>query len=249
MSVVWPNSSAPPPLTPGVVHVWSLPLDLTTNKIDVLTGNLDGDELTRAARFKFDRHRRRFIACRGQVRRILASYLGTEALRFGFQYGPQGKPALAGPWSDSRLEFNVSHSHELALCAVTLGRELGVDVEHLRTPYNFEGIASQFFAAEEVAVLRGLSDQARLDAFFACWTRKEAVLKAVGAGLSIPLNQVVVSLAPEQPAAVVKFDDASGKSSAWWMQNLEPSPGYIGAIASQEGPLQLATWRFELASD
>ena len=159
------------------------------------------------------------------------------------------KPALAAPWNESGIEYNVSHSHELALCAVTSNRELGVDVEHLRTPYNFEGIASQFFAAEEVAVLRGLSDQARPAAFFACWTRKEAVLKAVGAGLSIPLNRVVVSLAPHELAAVVKFEDASGGSNEWWMQNLEPSPGYVGAIAAQGSPLEMMTWRFELETD
>ncbi len=246
MSSNWPIPVEHPTLNPGIVHIWSLDLDLSDDKTDALLANLQDDELARAARYKFDRHRRRFIACRGQVRRILANYLGTDANQLSFQYGPKGKPMLAAPWGDSGIEYNVSHSLELALCAVVLNRELGVDVEHLRTPYDFEGIAAQFFAAEEVAVLRELSDQARLAAFFACWTRKEAVLKAVGAGLSIPLNKVVVSLGPQEPAAVVKFLDASGRSTDWWMQNLEPSPGYVGAVASPGGPLETACWRFDI---
>ncbi|HEY3968528.1 MAG TPA: 4'-phosphopantetheinyl transferase superfamily protein [Planctomycetaceae bacterium] len=248
MSSNWPAPAEHPTLKPRIVHVWSLALDLPHNTIDGLRMNLADDELARAARYKFDRHRRRFIACRGQVRQILANYLGTDASRLSFQYGPKGKPALAAPWSESGVEYNVSHSHERALCAVALNHELGVDVEHLRTPYDFEGIAAQFFAAEEVAALRELSDSARLTAFFACWTQKEAVLKAVGAGLSIPLNQVVVSLAPQQPAVIRNFLDASGQSTDWWMQNLEPFPGYVGAIASQGSSLEMACWQFPVGN-
>jgi 4'-phosphopantetheinyl transferase len=236
-------------LMPGAVHVWRLDLDLSCEAITALQSHLTEDELIRAARYRFDRHRRRFIACRGQVRRILARYLQEDAGRLSFEYGLKGKPILAAPWRRSKIEYNVSHSHELALCAVALDRELGIDLEQLRTPYDFEGIASQFFAAEEVAVLNSLSEQSRLAAFFACWTRKEAILKAVGAGLSIPLNQVVVSVAPQEPAALLRFETESGDSHKWWMQNLEPSPGYIGAIASPGSPLRSACWQFDLAAE
>ena len=247
MCTGWTSPSGHPTLTPGTVHVWRLSLDRPAAEIDSLKSNLSDDELVRAERYKFDRHGRRFIACRGQVRRILANYLRADVRQLSVQYGPQGKPALAAPWSDSGIEYNVSHSNELALCALALHRELGVDIEHLRTPYNFEGVAAQFFATEEVAVLRGLSDQARLTAFFHCWTRKEAVLKAVGAGLSIPLNRVVVSLAPQEPAAVLNFADPSGGSNDWWMENLDPSPGYVGAIAAPGSPLETMLWQFNPA--
>jgi 4'-phosphopantetheinyl transferase len=245
----WPIPREHPILIPGTVHIWCLSLDLPPSQIDSLQSDLSADELDRAARYKFDRHRRRFVACRGQVRRILATYLGVSADGLSFDYGPKGKPALAAPRRESRIEYNVSHSHEMALCAVALDQELGVDIELLRAPFNFEGIANQFFAVEEVRVLRGLPDESRLQGFFTCWTRKEAVLKAVGAGLSIPLNKVVVSVTPQEPASVLKFESESGDREEWWIEHLEPSPGYVGAIASLGRPLRSICWQFNPAAE
>jgi 4'-phosphopantetheinyl transferase len=245
VSIAWPIPNVFPTLSSGIVHVWSLNLDISPEAISSLRVHMHDDEIARAERFKFDQHRRRFIACRGQVRQILAKYTGTDPDRLEFAYGEKGKPVLAAPWRDSRIEFNVSHSHELALCAVALGRELGVDIEEVRPPYDFEAIANQFFGTEEVAVLNGLSGEAKLAGFFACWTRKEAVLKAVGTGLSIPLNRVIVAILPDEPAAVLKFKGETGEQQEWWMQNLEPALGYAGAVTSAGPPLKMECWQFD----
>jgi 4'-phosphopantetheinyl transferase len=228
-----------------VVHVWCLALDLPQPTIDFLRASLSANEEARAARYLFDKHRRRFIACRGQVRRILAGYLSTDASEICFSYGAKGKPALAGPWSDSEIQFNITDSHELALCALGLNRDLGVDLEYIRRPTDFDGLAERFFAPREVDVLRFLPDEQRLQAFFNCWTRKEAVLKAVGIGLGMPLNRVEVTLAPQDPARVLTYADDAEESAPWWLHSLEPAASYVGALASRGSPLEVNTWRFD----
>ncbi|HEY2251628.1 MAG TPA: 4'-phosphopantetheinyl transferase superfamily protein [Planctomycetaceae bacterium] len=242
-SCPWPVPSAQPHLAPGVVHVWRLALDLPEPAITGLRALLPADEEARAARYLFDKHRRRFIACRGQVRRILAAYLNADAIEISFRHGARGKPALAAPWMDSQIQFNVSNSHELALCAVCLDRDLGVDVEYVQRPTEIDGLAERFFAPREVDTLRSLPDDQRIRAFFHCWTRKEAVLKAVGIGLGMPLNQVEVTLAPFDPADVLVFADAALTCDPWWLHSLDPAPDYIGALASRGTPLEVMCWR------
>jgi 4'-phosphopantetheinyl transferase len=239
----WPVPADQPRLAPDVVHVWYLALDLAQPAIDSLRTILSADEQARAARYLFDKHRRRFIACRGQVRRILAGYLNGDPAEIRFLYGPKGKPALAGSWSDSAIQFNVSDSHELAICAVVLNRNLGVDLEYVRQPSDFDSLAERFFAAREVDVLRSLSDERLLEGFFNCWTRKEAVLKAVGVGLSMPLNRVEVTLVPHEPAKVLVYEGDAAAAQAWWLESLEPAVGYVGAVASRGGPLEVLPWR------
>ena len=247
-SCLWPVPAEQPRLAHGIVHVWCLALDLPQAAVDGLRAFLSADEQARAARYLFDKHRRRFIACRGQVRRILAGYLSANPAEICFFYGPKGKPALARPWSDSAIQFNVSDSHELALCAVVMNRDLGVDLEYVRQPSDFDGLAERFFAAREVDVLRSLPNDRRLEAFFNCWTRKEAVLKAVGIGLGMPLNRVEVTLAPLDPARVLVYADEPAASVPWWLQSLEPAGGYVGAVACRGSPLEVVTWRIGLAA-
>lgn len=245
---LWPIPSEQPRLATGVVHVWCLPLDLPQPTIESLRTILPPDEEARAARFLFDRHRRRFIACRGQVRQILARYLSALPVEIRFRYGTQGKPSLAAPSSDAAIQFNVSNSHELALCALVLNRDLGVDLEYIHRLTDFDGLADRFFAVREVEVMRALPEERRREAFFNCWTRKEAVLKAVGIGLSMPLNQVEVTLAPDAPAQVLAYASDGAESDPWWLQSLDPATGYQGAIASRGIPLQIKTWRFDAAA-
>jgi len=239
----WPIPQTQPRLTPGAVHVWCLSLDLTDAEIAGLQPGLSPDEEERAARYHFDRHRRRFIACRGQVRRILGGYLNARAAELRFTYSPRGKPALDGLSRDSSVQFNVSNSQDVGLCAVTLDRELGVDVEHVEEPRDFDGLAAQFFARQEVDLLRSLPGEERLQAFFNCWTRKEAILKAVGTGLAFPLDRVAVTLAPNDAPRLVAYDDDPAAPAAWWLESLSPAAGYVGAIASCGEPLQIHRWR------
>jgi 4'-phosphopantetheinyl transferase len=227
------------------VHVWRLRLDLAVAEIANLRCVLTDDEQARADRFHADRHRHRFIACRAQVRMLLAGYLMEVPEKINFRYGPQGKPALSEAFGDWGIYFNVSNSCDFALCAIALRCELGVDIEHLREGRDHEGLAARFFAPQEVAKLRDLPDDRRTEAFFNCWTRKEAVLKAVGVGLAFPLDRLVVTLAPGDPARVLEFDGDAAAAADWWLSNLDPAPGYVGALAVRGDDRQLFRWTYE----
>jgi 4'-phosphopantetheinyl transferase len=246
LSSPWPTLHEPPVLTPGAVHVWRLKLDLTATQIARLRRVLTDDERVRADRFHAERHRHRFIACRAQVRQLLAGYLKERPEKIDFRLGSQGKPALGAPWSSSGIHFNVSNSHDMALCAIALQCELGVDIEHVREGRDHEGLAARFFAPQEIDALRALSADRRTAAFFNCWTRKEAVLKAVGIGIAFPLDRLVVTLAPSDPARVVAFDGTPAAAADWWLEHLEPAPGYVGALAAEGDDRLLFRWTYEM---
>jgi len=184
------------------VHVWRIALDRGDG--DSLRARLSSDELARAARFHFERDRTRFLVARAALREILAHYLGASPAEIAFVYGDHGKPALAPPHGD--LRFNLSHSHGLALCAVTRGREVGVDVERIRELDDLEDLARSVFSARELAALHRLPEPGLLAGFFTGWTRKEAFIKALGEGLSHPLKRFDVSLEPGRPARLERID-------------------------------------------
>jgi 4'-phosphopantetheinyl transferase len=223
--------SAPPvslSLEAGEVHVWRLTLE---QPIGRFIGLLDPDELTRANRFHFDKDRRHFIVARGFLRVLLGRYLTNEPKELKFVYGAYGKPALA---QEGLLRFNMSHSHGMALYALTEGRDVGVDVEYMRADFTGDDIARRFFSPFEVQSLCGLPDADRVESFFRCWTRKEAYIKATGRGLSQPLDAFDVTLAPGETAALLRTDE--GSHERWSMANVEVGPGYAGAVAV-EGPI------------
>jgi len=239
----WPVPAGQPRLADDEVHVWALPLDISAPALEALKELLSPDELTRAARYHSADLGRRFIACRGQVRRILAAYVNASPERLRFPLGQHGKPALelAGSIADHR--FNVSNSQSLALCAVTLQHEIGVDVEFVREARDVEILAARFFAQQEIQDLHSIPEAERLKAFYHCWTRKEAVLKAVGDGLSIPLDQLVVSVTDTQPPRVISFAGDPAGARDWWLDSLEPAKGYLGAVAAPLAELKTACWR------
>jgi 4'-phosphopantetheinyl transferase len=183
-------------------------------------------ELQRAHRFVFEQHRQRFIAGRAQLRRILATYLALppEALMFG--YGSSGKPALAGP-----LSFNLSHSGDVAALAVALF-DVGIDIECIR-PVE-DNLAEQVFSAREVTALRSLPQAQWTEAFFACWTRKEAYVKALGDGLRLPLDRFSVSLKPSEPARLLYAAGDPTESSLWEFHHFTLAPDLVGAIAARQ---------------
>ena len=244
MSKSWSILNRATKLLPGCVHVWRCDLELPSETLALLEPLLSADESERGRRFVFDKHRFKFIAARSQLRQILAHYLSVQPAELKFDYGPQGKPVLTAPWSRVNLNFNMSHSGGVALCAVAYDRPVGVDIEEIRLPSDYEGIARQFFAPSEISQLESLSNNEKCLAFFRLWTRKEAVLKAVGAGLTIPLNQIVVTMLASEPARVVQFADSRGNDQEWWIEHLEPNAGYLGAVASKGSVLrlELGTW-------
>ena len=227
-------------LARGEVHVWRASLDTTGGHRTNLLATLSPDERARADRFHFERDREHFIAGRGRLRAILSRYLETAPSAVPFGYDTHGKPRLAGAFR-RRLRFNVSHAHGLALYAVSADRELGVDIEW--TGRRLEaGIAERFFAPREVATLRALPPHQQRDAFFACWTRKEAYVKARGEGLTLALDQFEVSLAPGEPAALLRVQGDPDEARRWSLQELTPGPGYAAAFAVEGRDWGLQCW-------
>ena len=226
----WQPAEQPPPLTADDVHVWRVALDVGEAVLARLRETLADDERRRAERFHFEKDRRHFTAGRGALRSILAGYLGRRPQDVRFTYTNYGKPLLADE-SGMALRFNLTHSHGLALLAVALGRDVGVDVERVRDNLEGEQLAERFFSPREVAALLALPPALRREAFFHCWTRKEAYIKANGKGLSLPLDQFDVSLHPDEPAALLATHHDPAEAGRWSMRSLAPGDGFAAALA------------------
>jgi len=224
------------------VHVWRTALDLPESQVRSLRQTLTADECQRAERYVFEKDRTHFVVARGLLRVLLGRYLRQEPQHLRFTYGLHGKPALATDMGRVALRFNVSHSHGLALYAITCGREIGVDVERIRPAVVQEKVAERFFSPREVTVLRALPTPLQAPAFFACWTRKEAYIKAKGDGLSLPLDQFDVSLAPGEPAALLHTTWDPQEAACWALQDLAPAPGYRAAVAVAGHDWRLTCW-------
>lgn len=220
---------------PGEVHVWRVPLDPLEGEVARLRALLSPDETARADRFHFDRHRRRYVVGRGALRRLLGAYLGRRPESLVFEYGAREKPRLADRGA-AALEFNLSNSEELALIAVTPAIELGVDLEALRPMEDALAISERFFSAPERAALAACPPAERDAAFFRCWTRKEAYVKAVGDGIALGLDRFDVSLEPGGAARFLALEGDPARAAEWSLTHLEPGPGYVGALALPAHP-------------
>lgn len=234
-------SPAPPSLTLATseVHVWRTRLEQPPELQESYLRTFAEDERARANRFHFDQHRRHFVVARGFLRALLARYLDTTPEAVRFAYGPYGKPMLDGEHRESSLRFNASHSGDWAVYAFVQDHEVGVDVEHIKEDFETEGIAERFFSAREVQTLSALPEAEKPAAFFKCWTRKEAYIKAIGSGLSHPLDSFDVTLAPGEPAALSRVE-------GWSLFDLDVAPDYAAALAVDGSGHSLQ--RFELTS-
>ncbi len=239
----WGSEKSPPSLVPGEVHVIAASLDELPSA--ARRAWLSADEVARAERFHFPRDRHRFAAGRGLLRGLLGRYLGLDPAELRFVYGPRGKPGLGPEARD--LRFNVSHSGGLALLAFVRGRHLGVDLERERPLPEAEEMAGRFFSPRESAELRRLPGADRPRAFFRCWTRKEAFIKATGEGLSRPLDAFDVTLAPGEPARLLRVEGEPGDPGRWWLRDLELAAGFAGALAVEGPPLRVACWNWDSA--
>ncbi len=242
-----PEWLPPPPLlglSPGEVHVWRIELEPSGEALEGFARTLAEEESRRAARFVFERDRRRFIAARGSLRRILGRYLDVLPEEVVFGYGPHGKPFLSGSLAEERgLRFNLSHSGEMALCALALHREVGIDLEFMHPVPDLQSIARSFFAPGENARLLSLPEERRPAAFFNCWTRKEAYLKALGDGLARPLGRFEVTLLPEEPVRLLSVTDDPREVQRWRMESFAPAPGYVAALIVEGQGWQPAFWQ------
>jgi len=216
------------------VHLWIVRLEASEDNFERSCSWLSADEIARAERFRFERHRRAFVLGRAALRALLATYIGIAPADVCFVYGQQGKPALADASCD--LRFNASNSGDLAACAFTRGCEIGVDVEQYRRVSDLDHIAHRFFSPEEAAEVLGLSAADKDAGFFNCWTRKEAYIKAMGGGLSIPLDSFRVTLFPGVTARMVTLGGSAEAARSWTLHDFTPAAGYAGAIAYPDEP-------------
>ena len=242
-----PSWDTPPKtlvLPNDAVHVWRASLHVPASCLCTLEETLTADELARAERFYFQKHREHFIAGRGLLRNILSRYLDKEPDQLRFCYNSYGKPTLTEETDAEGLCFNLSHSHETALYALTHGREIGVDIEYFRPDVEVEKLAERFFSPREAAVLRALPEHLRKEGFFNCWTRKEAYIKAEGKGMSIPLSTFDVSLTPGEPAALLRSQSHPRETARWCLQALNPAPGYAAALAVKGHDWELKCWQW-----
>src|SRR5467141_2104611 len=209
-------------------------LDVGPDAVRAAAELLSDGERQRATRFAFDRDRCRFVVARSRLRQLLGERLEVGADALELAYGVRGKPALAGRFADSDLRFNLSHCDDVAVYALSHGREVGVDVEAVRVVPDADAIAAQMFSRRENEVYRTLDPRDKPLGFFNCWTRKEAFIKALGDGLSYPLDRFDVSLAPGDPPRILRVEGTTGDDCGWTLHGLLPGPGLIGAVVVQQ---------------
>jgi len=233
---LWSVAPAKFTLAAGQVHVWLVRADDAALCMACCENLISTVERDRAARFKFEKDRRLYTAAHAALRSILAGYLNVAPGDLEFEIGQRGKPRLAPTFSIDSLEFNLSHSSEVALIAVTREREIGVDVEHVKKEFAFAEVAERYFTAREVSAIRALPQDLQRRAFYQCWTSKEAFLKAKGVGLSGELDEVEIH---GQGRVQVK-----STLPGWYLSELNPCDGYVGAVALEgdESDLRRYQW-------
>jgi 4'-phosphopantetheinyl transferase len=237
----WRQGPSAPEFPADHVDIWRVRLDEpieTTSSPSIPSS----DELTRASRFHFEKDRIPFARCRSALRFLLSRYLRIPAVEIRFEYQPSGKPELAAQQNPGQLLFNVSHSAGLALIAVSADHRVGVDIEKIRPDVDVTALAERFFSLRERAGLQALPDHLRVPGFFACWTRKEAFLKATGDGLSFPLADCSVTTHPDLDP---RLEDIKGNTEAgkqWFLADLSVVDGFRATVALERSYSRLETY-------
>src|SRR3989475_7026718 len=230
------------------VHSWCASLDVPPGTSARLYATLTPDERTRSARFRFERDQQRFIVAHGVLRDLLGRYLQTPPGQISFVYNAFGKPDL-GPEFANRLKFNPSHSAGLVLIAIATASDVGVDLEYIRAQFDYADITRRFFSAAEVDYLIALPNHLYTEAFFSCWTKKEAYLKACGEGLATPLNSFSVPPTTDPAQTPVDLQVAardSVPSKRWSLFTLRPAANYAGALAIEGTGWRLRQWQLQM---
>ncbi len=231
-------------LTDDEIHIWFVVLDQTDAELHRFMQTLSIDERMRADRFYFQKDRKWFISRHGILRTILGRYLSVQADKLRFNQGENGKPEIAGPFVRRTIHFNLSHSNGAALFAFARNHEIGVDIEYVHDMSEMEQIVERFFSIKEKEAFRALPQSQKREAFFKGWTCKEAIVKALGEGLSRPLDKFDVSLIPGESSELIGTEGDARKASRWSIQSLKPAINYIGAFAVNSNLLELKCWRW-----
>jgi len=241
-SLLWPLQPLPRAIAAAEVHVWAWTFAGPTEPAQADLDILDDNERKRTARYYFGPDRVRYSVCHANMRRILASYQGSTPESVIFHERAGGKPELALDVSETPLRFNLSHSRTTALLAVAVATEVGVDIEDIR-PVDRQ-LAQRYFSAAEFASMAALTGQDWLNAFYRCWTRKEAILKVEGVGLRIPLDSFDVSVLADEPAALLAARPEAKLTAAWHLHHLAAATGTMGALAIGDASARILTSAF-----
>lgn len=233
------RQSTGPTLAQNEIHLWCAHLDKFIPSAPELYRVLSHGERTRAQSFQFHKDRDSFVIQTGLLRHLLSGYLPVSPAEFEFVRGPFGKPELVAAPGEARLHFNMSHSRAMALYAFTCATPVGVDIERIGPMADLENIARIFFTPRETTALSALPDTSRLETFFNCWTRKEAVLKATGQGIREGVDGVEVNVATDEPARVLSIKGDASAARGWSLHSLHPVAGYTAALAYQRPELEL----------
>jgi 4'-phosphopantetheinyl transferase len=226
------------------VHVWLASLEQPEAAMLQLNQTLSHDELVRAGKFHFEKDRDYYMAARGLLRTLLGRYLDMQPAQLQFAYNEYGKPSLSTSLQGKFLNFNLSHSHNLAIFAFSYVGSVGVDIEYMRADVAVEQVAGVSFSPREQALLLALPIEERRHAFYTCWTRKEAYIKGRGKGLSLEPNLFDVAFLPGEPAALLASREDPREPARWTLQALEPGAGYAGALAVEGQGWKLRCYNF-----
>ena len=229
--IIWNHPPQTLTLSSQDIHIWRANLDLPIEQIERFLETLSADEKIRAERFHFERHRNFFIAARGILREILSRYSELKPEEWRFNYGTRGKPEIAESCGVKNLEFNVSHSEEIALYGITRASKIGVDIEKIRSLDDAEKIAQRFFLPQEFLWLSKLSPAEKKAAFFSLWTCKEAYLKAIGEGLAFGLDQFEIGFSTDGLPKIISIQGNKEAGKYWFLQQFNPVLGYVGSVA------------------
>jgi 4'-phosphopantetheinyl transferase len=224
------------------VQLWRIDLEAVGADESRWRKTLSSDELERASGFHFSRDRQRFASSRSMLRVLLAGYLATDPAAVSFSYSEKGKPSLGPAHAGSDIKFNISHSGGITLLAFARRRKIGVDVEQVRGDFEVQAIARRFFSPEEQRQLADLPAEKRVDAFFRCWTRKEAYIKAIGDGLSLPLNQFDVALESGEANALLATRPDASEGGRWLLREVPAGSGYVAALCVRGQDCKLNDW-------
>ncbi len=219
------------------IHLWCCDLDKNEVRLDEYISLISADEIVRAKKFKFKKDRNCYIISRGILRELLGAYLDENAAKLKFEYTSYGKPYLP----NKNLNFNISHSGDMVVCAFVVGLQIGVDIEKIKQDFDVLELAQKFFSKREIEVLEKQPKEDLARAFYRCWTRKEAFIKAEGSGLSFPLNKFAVSLEDDNQAILLETDWDASEKSHWSLFSFVPEDNYIGALSVRN---KLATVKY-----
>ena len=231
-------------LAENEIHVWRASLAVPSDTVERLQPLLIDEEIARARRFYFERDRHHWTVARATLRALLGRYLAVTPPDVSLANNEYGKPALSALSVGRQLHFNLSHSGDLALYAFAYEREVGVDVEQVRANIDYTDLATHYFSERECQELRSLPAHRQQEAFFLCWSRKEAYIKARGKGLSLPLEQFDVSLHPDEPARLLGSREEPEMTQRWSLAALFPGTGYVGALVAEGSGWQFRCWQW-----